>query len=360
MLGPVDGARVSTRSSPIAFNGYYTSASAAVTVQALNTATNAWDTIGNATSSATISLTTDDDIELYSWNAGNIVLPNVYWTAGNGGHYARVRAQVGSFTLLRMTANLEGCFNGGINIGRLQDESCFSWRNETRVYTNNYSVAPVGCAEASGALTQGHYMLHNIPTCAQDVIYDKMAEHVTRAVIDDHYQIDHHTPENTEAQSTVLHHGEPAEMGGFFGGHLHYIQRYQHKISVHSYSWTPSGHLPAWDSNTTIPVTWRAAVAAPGGAVNNCDSQSAGCNGWRSGSVSDFTPNRPRPAGLAPGAVCSFATAQALHSGTTGWHDGVHLAIGGTFATFDSPAYPLFFLWHNYVTDVWRDWQACP
>jgi len=32
---------------------------------------------------------------------------------------------------------------------------------------------------------------------------------------------------------------------------------------------------------------------------------------------------------------------------------------GGHFGTFDSPANPLFFLWHNGINDVWLDYQKC-
>ncbi|WP_455204543.1 tyrosinase family protein, partial [Kaarinaea lacus] len=43
-----------------------------------------------------------------------------------------------------------------------------------------------------------------------------------------------------------------------------------------------------------------------------------------------------------------------------GWHASGHTLTGGHFGTFDSPANPLFFLWHNAINDVWVDYRACP
>jgi hypothetical protein len=360
MLGPTDGTRVPSKNSPISFQGYLTEASAPVTVEAFNTLTNTWDTIGNATSSSTVGLTLVEAIDMYFWNAGDIVLPDAYWTAGKGGHYARVRSRTGSTQLLRLTANLDGCFDGGISYNRMDAEGCFSWRPAAYVYTSGYSIAPAACPEASGTKTHGHYLLHNMPTCAQDIVYDKLAQHIDRQVIDDHYEIHHHDAAETEAMGPLVAHGETFEMGGFFGGHKRYIRRMQHRVSVFDYSWMPNGLIPAWSSNTTIPVTYRTPVAAPGGAANNCDSRSAFCNGWLSDPVVDATPNQPKPAGLSPANVCSIATAAALHNATSGWHGDVHVAIGGAFGTFDSPANPLFFLWHNFVNDIWEDWKDCP
>lgn len=360
LMAPLDGSRVDSKNSPIIFNGYLTEANEPVTVEAFNTLTNHWDAITTATSESDVALTLVEGIDLYLWDAGGIVLPDKYWAAGKGGHYARVRAFTGSTPLLRLTRNLDGCYGSEISYQRMDEEGCFSWRTSAYVYTSGYSIAPSTCPEASGSKIHGHYELHDMPTCAQNIVYDKLAQHIDRQLIDDHYQISHHDPVTTEAMVPVVSHGESYAMGGFFGGHRRYIQRMQRRMSVFDYSWMPNGLIPGYDPSTTIPVKYRTPIAAPGGPVNNCDSRSAFCDGWLSDPVVHASPNQWKPASLLPALICNFGTAAALHEATSGWHGLVHEIIGGAFATFDSPSNPLFFLWHTYVDDVWEDWRDCP
>src|SRR5690606_26947717 len=42
----------------------------------------------------------------------------------------------------------------------------------------------------------------------------------------------------------------------------------------------------------------------------------------------------------------------------SGYHNGVHVAVGGAMGAFKSPAAPIFWLWHAFVDDVWFDWQC--
>ena len=358
MFSPTDGTRVANTGTAISFQGYYLAQSASVSVEAFNVAGSTWETIGTTTSSASLAFTTTDGYDLYSWSLGSHVLPAKYWKAENGGAVARVRARVGGITLPRLTSNLEGCFDGGISYTRLASEDCYTWRSDVRIYAGNHTIAP-GCPNASGSTTQGHYLLHSMPACAQQTVYDKIGEHIDAAVIAAHYEILHANVQ-PESMEPINYNGETYEMGGLFGGHKRYIQRMRHRVSVHGYSWMPLGRIPAWDPGTNIPVPFRTPIAAPGGAANNCQSQSPGCSDWDSTPVVDWSPNRPKPANLNPGAVCSQPNVGALAGAVMPWHGNVHVTVGGAFGNFDSPSNPLFFLWHNYLNDVWEDWQDCP
>ena len=374
VMGPYDGMRVANTVTPISYFGYLTAASTSVKVQAWNPATATWTQVATTTSAATVGFTMNDGTQLYRWDAGSLVLPAAHWIAGTGGSYARLRVrQVSStgseFGLSVARRDWLGCFfenfNGEGNTLNYLVNNCFSHRGEAYVYTDGYTIAPPACPGPAAALAKknGHYMLTSIPACAQQIIRDRMAEEVTRNLIDGHYNIEHNSAASASSTDTVLGN----ELGGFFGGHERYLRRMERHVMVYDYNWMPQGKIPSWDSATAIPAVWWNAVAAPGGAANNCGSTTPGCMGWLSNPIVNSTPNRPRPAGLAPGVVCAFPSPAELHGAgfpspstrTWSWHNGVHPAVGGSFATFDSPSFPLFFLWHNFVQDVWLDWKAC-
>jgi hypothetical protein len=378
MMGPYDGMRVADRSSTMSYHGYLTAPSTEVDVYAWNPATSTWAVLGYTQSSASVSITMNDGTELYSWNLGNFAIPLQYWIAGKGGYYARVRAlqrnSNGSTYQLSVARKDWGTcffenFNGeGFTLGYIVN-NCFSHRGEAYIYTQGYSIGSVFCPEATAATpkTNNHYMLSQVPGCGQQVIRDKMAEHVSRSLIDGHYNIEHNNAASAHSKENVVIGGNTYSLGGFFGGHERYIRRVERHVMVYDYSWMPEGKIPSWDSATAIPALWQTAVAAPGGAANNCNSQDPACSGWLSSPITNAFPNRPRPAGLAPGAVCAYPSPAEVHgagfpgssSRTWSWHNGVHPAAGGSFASFDSPSFPLFFLWHNFVQDVWVDWKEC-
>jgi len=324
------------------------------------------------------------------------VLPAVYWTAGTGGSYARLRAffiNPGDgmrYNLVYARADIIECFyenypgdlDGAPNSFNYVAANCFSHRPEARVYTSGFREGAATCAAPAAGLakTNGHYMLTQIPACAQKIVYDRMAEKVSRGLIDDHYRINHsdaslaHRKDNVGSCSEQA--GGNCTLGGFFGAHERYIRDVERHVMVYDYPWMPVGKIPAWSSSTTIPADftgttygWRTAVAGPA----NCNSR--GCsNGWESNPITNPTPNLPLPAQLSPiddgdagttPEVCELATPAALHGSgdptrTQAWHNLVHPTAGGSFGSFDSPAFPLFFLWHNYVEDVWLNWKACP
>lgn len=57
-------------------------------------------------------------------------------------------------------------------------------------------------------------------------------------------------------------------------------------------------------------------------------------------------------------SVTSISNFTAFQTALEGPHGWVHNAVGGTMATGDSPADPLFWLHHAFVDKIWSDWQA--
>jgi tyrosinase-like protein len=378
-VGLQDGMRINNTSSSITPTGYVTSAPSAgdkVRIQARNASTGGWVTIrDNVSISSSVSWTTSNGTQLYWWNAGSLNIPNAYWYSGTGGSYARVRAQWKSgsswFNTLVARKDWAACFtedfNGAGNTVAYMTENCFSHRNEAYVYTANYREGSSACSAPSAALskTHGHYMLNQIPSCARDIVSSHMREKIDEKTILLHYEINHNTANSTAMNSLANdasntcgrqpgNNGQ-CDLGGFFGGHDRYLKRIERHVMVYDYPWMPAGEIPAWNGSTWIPTQFRNAQVSASGS---CDSWT--CNGWRSDAITDTTPNASKPASVSPTNVCNYANIDSVAAAVSGWHGSGHVWTGGHFGTFDSPANPLFFLWHNAINDVWRDFNACP
>jgi len=113
--------------------------------------------------------------------------------------------------------------------------------------------------------------------------------------------------------------------------------------------------LPKWAPSTCIPAQFLvgggvdadcALVAACGGNPSHCNALTNSC------------PGIGLPASLSSN-LCSqmpFTSFRSTLEG--GYHNGVHGAIGGVMGWYESPAAPIFWLWHAHVDDIWFDWQC--
>ncbi|HEX2675575.1 MAG TPA: tyrosinase family protein [Polyangiales bacterium] len=399
MLSPFDGMRVSSSTATMPISGFLTAANTEVKLEYLNASTNVWTAwkSGNK-SAATVSRTMADGQQLFAWTYPDSAVPAAAWKAGTGGSVARVRAfyvgSDGSRTYLLLgRADQASCMlvddypadiNGRKNTVGYVANNCFSQRAEAYIYTTGYREGPSTCAAppATLAKTNGHYMLDQLTNyeCASKIVYDHMAQRINAQLLDDHYRIEHMTasaagyfnaangsafthPACTDTPSMCCINGQ-CNLGGIFAGHERYITEMERWMMVYDYPWAPGGKIPSWSSVTTIPANfstdtthgWRVPVSSPDG---NCYSQASTCNGWLSSALSNPNPNQQMPSALSPANVCSNTSPAALANNTFTWHANVHNAVGGGFSTFDSPAFPLFFLWHNSIEDVWKNWKAC-
>lgn len=376
-VGIYDGQRVTNTSSTVSPFGYVTSAGTAAAkmrIQARNATTGAWVTIkDNISISSSVSYTMSDGTQLYAWSAGTTAIPAANWYSGTGGSYARLRAQWfnGSswYNTLVSRKDWATCFwenyNGEGNTLSYLMDNCFSHRGEAYIYTANYREGSATCT-TPGALTKtnGHYMVDQIPSCARDIISNHMREKIDENMILLHYEISHSTSNSTSKNTLNNDPGTCArqpgsdglcKMGGFFGGHERYIRRMERHVMVYDYPWMPEGKIPAWNGSTWIPTQFQTAQVSPSG---NCLSYT--CDGWLSTPIVDSTPNAVKPASVAPGTVCSYSSDDAVAVAVNPWHGSGHVLTGGHFGSFDSPANPLFFLWHNAINDVWLDYKKCP
>jgi hypothetical protein len=376
-VGVQDGMRVGTTNEALHPFGFVhrSEPGSHVFFTALNPSTGNWDVITSTQAAPNgridyePTLDMRDGTPLYYWQMGDTTLPAQYWQAGTGGHVARVRMEwrnaAGEFmgNLFNARTDWMECFyeeiDGKSNEFGYVANNCLSHRSEAHIYTRNYREGPASCPAPGSNLTwtNGHLMLDQVPECAQKIINQHMRERIDNFMIDNHYEINHSDHAAAHVMGTTTGGGfcgTSCEMGGFFGGHERYLRYMKRQLMVYDYPWAPEGAFPSWNSATTIPALWRTAVVSSGG---NCNSRN--CDGWRSDPITNASPNRPLPTDARPENICALQTpADAAHAVHT-WHDGVHVAIGGAFGSFDSPSFPLFYLWHGYVNDVWVNWRAC-
>jgi hypothetical protein len=72
--------------------------------------------------------------------------------------------------------------------------------------------------------------------------------------------------------------------------------------------------------------------------------------------LQDRTPNLPKPVDFAHPQICSFTDGNVLGNEMNGWHGSVHCGIGGTMCDIrQSPAAPIFWNWHAYVSEMFYD-----
>lgn len=113
MTAPFDGQRVGASTSPVTFEGQYSTSGATVTLEALNTTTGAFDAVTTATVSSSSPVRLWDN-DWFSWSRSS-VLPSAYWTPGRTGFSAKVRARSGSTSLLGLQEGWDACLGRTID-----------------------------------------------------------------------------------------------------------------------------------------------------------------------------------------------------------------------------------------------------
>lgn len=130
--------------------------------------------------------------------------------------------------------------------------------------------------------------------------------------------------------------------------------------------------LPSWEPVSTNPVPFdfqQVDADCPSASVNSqptqCDHGVANVVGLDCDPGINWNPNNPKPANVVYPAICSLP----FITGTTGlswnievpYHNGVHNNMSGAMGFFTSPACPIFWNWHGYVDDMWKQYQcSCP
>jgi hypothetical protein len=114
--------------------------------------------------------------------------------------------------------------------------------------------------------------------------------------------------------------------------------------------------LPSWDPNTSIPDEFFNALVSPGNSV---------APGWSVATLTnqdpanvDFTPvinnlcNYVASSNPSRTAIDNFSYALEAR------HNPVHGNIGGLMGSYQSPGAAIFWLWHAWIDDVYRQYEC--
>ena len=174
--------------------------------------------------------------------------------------------------------------------------------------------------------------LNSLSVAERNTLVGLMLNYINDAVVWSH------NPNNPAA---VVHHtGEHA-----FITHRNFIGDMEAWLATHGGGqFVP---LPSWNPANPIPAEFN--------VVKPQD------NGTPRPALVNLNPNRPKPPGLNPPALCGIANADVLwDANVDGWHGGVHLTIGGTMGDITiAPAAPIFFSWHGFVDEIYDDYFRC-
>ncbi len=344
LAGPTDKQLVDTTATPLAPWGYYVAPSAAVTVEAFNYGTGHYDVVGNATTgSSPMSYgPPSNPVNLYSWDAGSVVLGSPYWKASSYGPAARVRGSAQGHTFVSLRADWTDNIDFNKPIGDFLSKSKSPDTPDALVYA---------CPSPHDG--KARYSIQELPPCARNMIVDAILSQVSR-----HPPTDG-SPNVSIDRNYTITYGAAASFFNDIRGYLHDMEKAVSSV-LPNHPWMPSGHLPYWDGSAPMPAELVHAIKP---SPESCESgsQVAPCaNGWKTTPFAHPAYSAPVPAGLQGPALCANATLDDLHMVVHSWHDAAHGGIGGVFAMRDSPATAIFWAWHTFIDQVHEKWLACP
>jgi hypothetical protein len=136
-------------------------------------------------------------------------------------------------------------------------------------------------------------------------------------------------------------HG-PGNDAHFLFWHRYYIRNLEDFLGTQGVDhFVPT---PYWPSNTPIPaeLTAGTANANPNVTPPTWTTMAGG--------------STPAPI-FGYLSLGQFKSTAELGQAIAGYHGIVHNTVGGTMASFSSPAAPIFHPWHGYIDYIWAEWQ---
>lgn len=133
--------------------------------------------------------------------------------------------------------------------------------------------------------------------------------------------------------------------------------------------------LPAWDPDTSAPTPFHVIDVD---CKNTLQCIYNGINYDTSFCVlpNDWDPQISRPSILTGANLCSISFSPTSHTAgssccpnglsriiegafiSNNYHNSVHNDMSGVMSTFRSPSTPIFWPWHGYVDDIWKEWEC--
>lgn len=199
---------------------------------------------------------------------------------------------------------------------------------------NSFNDEQIFCMPLDGTLT----MTSTVPD-VQSITENEM-NNVRDAIFE---VIDH--------ERIVGHYRLGCHKLAFFYGHRSYlscVRNHVHRKGI---------RLPIWNPTSGyVPPQLKAVKPSPFACLSSIRCQ----NGWFDiPFASDIRYHIDLPTALKPENICSTSY-EELYNITFILHHQIHNFVNGIFATFDSPASMLFYIYHNWIDiEILRRWESC-
>jgi hypothetical protein len=188
----------------------------------------------------------------------------------------------------------------------------------------NSETAPEAIDQVSGALTPVQPgvrpTIYNFSPAQRTTLVNGILAFITPTIVGQH-DPSWHNPSDGEI---------------FLVKHHEYLNELESYLLTHNL--TAFVPVPMWDPGTPIPTEFLVSdPIADEGPLNQ-------------------NPNKPIPPEFARNKLCNFASTDDLAVSLEAWHDTVHMAVGGVMNDLhNSPAAPIFWLWHGLLDDIYHD-----
>ncbi len=216
------------------------------------------------------------------------------------------------------------------------------------------------------SLGQVRKNLNDLSPAARLELVNLMKEYITKDVIENHCS------SLSDGHSMDIHNDD-----NFLPFHRCYIEALEDFLIRKGHSeYVP---LPSWPPNTPVPTEFR--TVDPDCASAVCDIGVSGNTTTNCATPTNWNPNIARPSYLslpiktgANNDLCDFIVegnsqtsitrileGQSPNIVNSNYHNSVHSNMSGAMGYFTSPSLPLFWCFHAYVDDVWKEYQcSCP
>ena len=208
--------------------------------------------------------------------------------------------------------------------------------------------------------------LNDLSPASKLELVNLMKEYITKDVIENHCS------SVSDGHSMDIHNDD-----NFLPFHRCYIEAMEDFLIKKGHpEYVP---LPSWPPNTPVPAEFRTVDPDCSSAI--CDIGVSGSTTTNCSNPTNWNPNISRPsyltlpvktgtnddlcdfivAGNSTNSITRILEGQATNVVSSNYHNSVHSNMGGAMGYFTSPALPLFWCFHAYIDDIWKEYQcACP
>lgn len=208
--------------------------------------------------------------------------------------------------------------------------------------------------------------LNSLTAAERSTLVTLMQQYITSAVVEDHCNYQRITGVNT----LDIHNDV-----NFLPFHRVYIEGVEDYLIKQGYpQFVP---LPSWNPANAVPTEFRVVDANCATASVNCNMNVTNTPSTDCSTSINWAPNIARPRYLSmpvqsgtsndlcdwpfvsgSGGLSRIVEGETPNTPNSTYHNSVHTSMGGTMRYFTSPGAPIFFCWHAFIDDIWKQYQC--